>query len=788
MKKHTHFNHILLLAFMALFFATDAKAVLKEENLERTLFILHNELNVQYKEQATRAAIQKRRREDMKNRIIEVWRKSNQNALMLYSQKQDYVFDLTYACHEATQQYQEFTRVSVPFNTFLSRIKIDIARYDSLTKSLKKMPSHLLSKKARADRDACLHLSMEISKTLRENYKNTNEFIRLYNITANHLREINDYADKRYSDIQTDIFKNGSDDYFTILKRFRFMLMQTQQTVEEKYKTRPSIKSQWDSKFILGLFVIIIFYGIVASLLNIIVIKYLLPKRLKEKEILKKPICFTMASTTVTFAVILAIIRATTSQNFVIMASDLLVEYAWLLGVVLFSLLLRLNNEHIKSAFKIYCPLVTIGFIVISFRIILIPNELVNLIFPPILLVSTIWQWIMIRRHHNNVPRADMFYSFCSRIVSMFSVVSSWSGYTLMSVQVLIWWIMQLTCILTITSVSRWIKLIGERKHVEERPITSTWFYHLSKETLLPIMGVASVMISIYWAADVFNLSVLCWKIFAENFVNLENLKLSIIRLSVVISLWFIFRYICKTLRELLRIHFERQDPTTSDSRDMMGKNILQVVVWGAWFLLVLSILGISFAWLMVVTGGLSTGIGFASKDILENIYYGISLMTGRIKVGDLIECDGIRGKVTSISYVSTLIESTDGSVIAFQNSQLFTKNYKNLTRNHGYALSSIVFGVGYGTNISKACNIVSEAVNNLHHPLIDAEKPAKAVFLDFGDNSINLRLLCWVDVLKQAYVEGDIRNCIYDALNANDIEMPFPKRDVYVKEIPGKE
>lgn len=190
----------------------------------------------------------------------------------------------------------------------------------------------------------------------------------------------------------------------------------------------------------------------------------------------------------------------------------------------------------------------------------------------------------------------------------------------------------------------------------------------------------------------------------------------------------------------------------------------------------------------MVVTGGLSTGIGFASKDILENIYYGISLMTGRIKVGDLIECDGIRGKVTSISYVSTLIESTDGSVIAFQNSQLFTKNYKNLTRNHGYALSSIVFGVGYGTNISKACNIVSEAVNNLHHPLIDAEKPAKAVFLDFGDNSINLRLLCWVDVLKQAYVEGDIRNCIYDALNANDIEMPFPKRDVYVKEIPGKE
>ena len=83
----------------------------------------------------------------------------------------------------------------------------------------------------------------------------------------------------------------------------------------------------------------------------------------------------------------------------------------------------------------------------------------------------------------------------------------------------------------------------------------------------------------------------------------------------------------------LLRRHFELQDPTSVESRMTMAKNVLQVVVWGAWFLMSLSILGISFAWLMVVTGGLSTGIGFASKDIIENIYYGISLMTGRIKV-----------------------------------------------------------------------------------------------------------------------------------------------------------
>lgn len=784
MKANTIIKRISAIVVLLVLCVAETFAVLKEENLEKTLAILRNELSTQHKEITTRSEMQKRKSEEVRSRIMEVWQRSNQNALMLYSQKQDYVFDLTYACHEATEQYQQFTRVRIPFVSFLKRTKIDIARYDSLTKSLQHMPEKMLSAKANADRKECLRLTMSISKTLKENYKNTQEFIRVYNLTASHLRDINDYANKRYNDIQTDIFKNGSDGYFTILKRFRFVLSQTQQTVEEKYQPRPLIKSQWDSKFIFGLFVVIFFYGLIASLLNIVVIKYLLPQRIRQKEYLKRPAYFIMASTTFTFAIILGVIRATTSQNFVIMASDLLVEYAWLLGVVLFSLLLRLKHDHMKSAFRLYSPLITVGFIVISFRIILIPNELVNLIFPPILLVSTLWQWLMIRRHNKRVPRVDMFYSYCSLLVFVFSVVSSWSGYTLMSVQVLIWWIMQLTCILTIASVNRWIKLIGKRKRVDERPITATWFYHFSNEALLPIMGVASVMISIYWAADVFNLSVLCWKIFTTNFVNLDNLKLSIIRLSFVVSLWFIFSYICNTLRAIMHMHFLRQDPTTVASRDMMGKNILQVVVWGAWFLIILSILGISFAWLMVVTGGLSTGIGFASKDILENIYYGISLMTGRIKVGDLIECDGIRGKVTSISYVSTLIESTDGSVIAFQNSQLFTKNYKNLTRNHGYALSAIVFGVGYGTDIGRASHLIEEAVNNLHHPFIDPDKPAKVVFLDFADSSVNLKLLCWVDVLKQAYTEGDIRRCIYDTLNVNDIEMPFPKRDVYVKEV----
>ena len=109
-----------------------------------------------------------------------------------------------------------------------------------------------------------------------------------------------------------------------------------------------------------------------------------------------------------------------------------------------------------------------------------------------------------------------------------------------------------------------------------------------------------------------------------------------------------------------------------------MWRNVIQVLVWGAWALVTMNIFNINNTWIVAISAGLSTGVGFALKDILENIYYGISLMAGRIKVGDYISIDGTRGTVKSITYVSTMLEALDGSVIAFQNSQLFAKNYKN--------------------------------------------------------------------------------------------------------------
>jgi small-conductance mechanosensitive channel len=120
----------------------------------------------------------------------------------------------------------------------------------------------------------------------------------------------------------------------------------------------------------------------------------------------------------------------------------------------------------------------------------------------------------------------------------------------------------------------------------------------------------------------------------------MENLQLSIVKLTMVTCLWFLFSYVASTLLSFMHLHYMNQDPSSADSRLAMSRNVVQVFIWGVWLLVSLSILHISLAWLLAISGGLSTGIGFASKNIIENIFYGASLMTGRLKVGDWIEVD----------------------------------------------------------------------------------------------------------------------------------------------------
>ena len=184
-------------------------AVLKEANLEKTLSILRGELTHYYTDLEQQAEGSKRLREQVINSLINIVRRSNQSSLMLYSQKPEYVFDLTYACHEATELYFDYHRAILPFRSAVEELNTEVARYDSLVYSLNNMSTRSLSDKAAVDRNVCLTLAVNILRTLKDNRQSMSEYVDIYDRTEERLRNLNDYANLRYNEIQNNIFING---------------------------------------------------------------------------------------------------------------------------------------------------------------------------------------------------------------------------------------------------------------------------------------------------------------------------------------------------------------------------------------------------------------------------------------------------------------------------------------------------------------------------------------------------------------------------------------------------
>lgn len=784
MKKRLYIIILLMVAFVL-----PSNAVLKEANLDTTLYMLRTELTNYHIDLEKQNQAAKAQQLAVIQELISIVKQADQNSIMLYSQRNGYIFDMTYACHEATEQFKKFKSKAVPFRQMIKKNNVEVARFDSLINYLYGMNTMFLSEEAQVNRNVDLTLAVNIRRQLVEKQKQLQAYVQDYDRTDRKLQALNDYANRRYEDIQNSIFNNGDDNYLRILRNFSMNYKEAKTSVTEKYKPIPGMMSQWDVRIIFILFGIIVFWGLISIFLNLFTIRIVITQLMKhgmfenkkESFMAKRP-CLIMAMTVVTFAFILGIVRMAVTQNFVIMASQLLVEYSWLVAVILVSILLRVDNDKIKNTFRIYSPLMLVGFIVIVFRIILIPNDLVNLIFPPVLLLCALWQWNVIGRKHNQVLRTDKTYAFISLAVFGVSTIFAWTGFTLLAVQLIIWWTMQLTCVLTITCCEGWLSVYAKRKKLADKAITDKWLYRFIYKVLLPISGVLSFIISIYWAADVFNMSDTTWEIFNKDYIKTSNFTASLFSISEVACLYFLFNYINITSVDFMRHHFEKADPTSAASKIVMFKNVMQVIIWGIWLLIALNVFQVGKSWLLAIFAGLSTGLGFASKDILENIYYGISLMMGRVKVGDYIICDGTRGKVSSISYTSTMLEATDGSVIAFQNSQLFSKNYKNMTKNHGYELDILEVGIAYGSNVKEVKQILIDALMKLD--CIYQDKGVKVLLKSFDDSCITLKIVVWVNVLTQAIDDATIMECIYDTLNDHNIEIPFPQREITIKQV----
>jgi potassium efflux system protein len=198
--------------------------------------------------------------------------------------------------------------------------------------------------------------------------------------------------------------------------------------------------------------------------------------------------------------------------------------------------------------------------------------------------------------------------------------------------------------------------------------------------------------------------------------------------------------------------------------------------------LVALSYLGVSLSNLLLVAGALSVGIGFGLQSIANNFISGLILLMERpIKVGDWIVLGDQQGRVQKISVRSTEIRTFDRSTLIVPNADLITGRVVNWT--HGDTLGRVIIpvGVSYSADPRKVLELLLKVAQDCKLTL-DHPKPI-VVFEGFGDSSLDFTLRTYIrDISDGLAVQTELRVAIFEALRSNNIEIPFPQRDVHIQ------
>ncbi|MCD7721347.1 MAG: mechanosensitive ion channel [Prevotellaceae bacterium] len=873
-------KRILTLLALMLLTAVGARAVLKEKDLSRTLGVLRAELEADYQRQQEIMDNYEQQGEQQHELLVGYMTQCEQIGLMLYSQSVDNIFDMAYACQQATSLYHELQQQqghSEQYQKAIERMRREIERYDNLVVTLRGLPpmmadstvdlrtegdslrmatldslSHVMAKlegeeedtlalappeppsdddaapvflegQELRDREACVRYAEAMRNSLQKFLTALEEEKVYYESVQEKVQKLNHFAQSRYKVLQDNIFKDGDTNYFSVLANMPTYISRIKETLKSKYQPiegKDYAYSEWRGASVLFISVFLILYFAIALGISYVALRWLLPKRWRGGDFRQKRLMLNNVVGIALFALLVMLVRSQVDRDFIQMGTELVINMAWLMEVIFLSLYIRLKAEQMRHAALVYTPLLLMAFVVILFRIVLIPTVIANFLYPAILLVFTVWQIVCNNRHGKGLPTLDKAYANICTWVMAITCVVAWVGYTLLALQVMIWWTFQLAAIMTVTCVYDLMNMYERRfivfrirpdlkeafakgKSIEKqvqslalemrqgRHFGKTWLYDFVNRALVPVCAVGSVPLSVWLAGGVFEMRDMFLRIFMMDFINQEGLiQVSVGKLTLVVALWFIFRYVNyaahNIYRNLKRKRLKPGEPLTTT----MSNNVISILCWGLYLIDAMVTLNVPRSGISIVGAGLATGLGFAMQSILENFFYGVSLMTGRLRVGDYIECDGVSGRVDSITYQSTQILTADGCVIAFLNSALFSKNFKNRTRNHQYELTKIPFGVAYGTDVELVRKLVVDALtpmcqekNKNGRLLAQAGVPPSVAFSEFGDSSVDLVACVWMLVEDKIGFTARVKETIYETLRKNDIEIPFPQRDVHLRQ-----
>ncbi len=203
-----------------------------------------------------------------------------------------------------------------------------------------------------------------------------------------------------------------------------------------------------------------------------------------------------------------------------------------------------------------------------------------------------------------------------------------------------------------------------------------------------------------------------------------------------------------------------------------------------------LSIGGVNITGLAVVAGALSVGIGFGLQSIANNFISGIILLFERpIKAGDFVSVGDVEGYVKKISIRATEIETLDNQDMLIPNSELISGRVTNWVLHNPYGRIIIEIGVAYGSDVEKVKEILEKVSSDHDEVITDGRaSPPKALFMGFGDSSLDFQLRVRIlDIKKRYDVLSDLNFEINKIFSKEGITIPFPQRDIHIKDEPKK-
>jgi small-conductance mechanosensitive channel len=259
------------------------------------------------------------------------------------------------------------------------------------------------------------------------------------------------------------------------------------------------------------------------------------------------------------------------------------------------------------------------------------------------------------------------------------------------------------------------------------------------------------------------------------------SLNLMIIFFSVIYITVLLAQHLRIILEEdiLIRLPISKGLPHTI----AMGVKYTLIV---AGFFLAVNAVGIPVDKLTIILGAFSVGIGFGLQNIFSNMVSGLILLFERpIQIGDTVQVGQLTGNVKSIDLRSSNIQTFDGAEVIVPNGQLISNEVINWTLSDKKRRLEVPIGVAYESHPPLVHQLLMQILQE--HPEILKDPEPLVFFSGLGESSLDFVLLFWIgDYNFGRRIKSEILFTIFDVLKKNNIEIPFPQRDIHVKSVNG--